>query len=113
MADCAVDGRSCRVIVESSAKLSYIDHKTAVHFTPVGKENDFYPAVGSFETPVYEVPVRLGRLNLTLRCGVLPQTLESALFVRGKRGIIGSELFKKYVVTLAFPEKKMLLQPGA
>ncbi|MBN1472548.1 MAG: VWA domain-containing protein [Syntrophaceae bacterium] len=109
---CSVAGQPCRMIVDSSAKLSYVDREIAAQLSPIGKETDFYASVGEFETPVYEVPVQVSGLDFTARCGVLPRLLEKTLFVRGKRSIIGSELFQKYVVDLAFPEKYVLLQPG-
>jgi hypothetical protein len=96
------------MFVDTGARLSYVDEKIAANYAPIGKESDFYPGIGEFETDVYEIPFQQGEMGFQLRCGVLPKILETALFVTGKRGIVGSELFEKGMVCLAFPEQAIL-----
>ena len=102
-------GQTCPMYVDTGAKLSYIDESLAKKFTLIGKEMDFYPGVGEFETPVYQVALQLGGEDISLRCGVLPKILEMTLGVTGKKGIIGSELFEKGQVDLAFPENMLYM----
>jgi Ca-activated chloride channel family protein len=109
-ASITIEGNNYPVFIDSGAKLSYVDQKIASHYTPTGKEKDFYPGMGEFETSVFEIPFQLGLMNFNLRCGVLPPLLEKTLFVTGNCGIIGSELYQKYQVDLAFPENAIYLK---
>jgi len=104
-----VDGKDQEVFLDTGAKLSYIKKEIAVKHPSVGKERDFYPGMGEFETQVYEIPFQLGTQKFNLRCGILPALLEATVLVTGKSGIIGSELCGKFMVTLAFPEDSMLI----
>ena len=91
----SIAGNNYQMFVDSGAKLSYVDQKVASKFTPVGREKDFYPSLGEFETDVYEIPFQLGHSDFTLRCGVLPKLLETTMLLTGNAGIIGSELYEK------------------
>jgi len=108
-----IAGSEIQMFVDTGAKLSYVDHKIASQYTPIGKERDFYPGMGEFETSVFDIPFQLGQLNFNLRCGVLPPLLEKTLLVTGNNGIIGSELYQRYMVDLAFPENAIYLKEPA
>lgn len=108
--DVEAGGTVYEMFVDTGAKLSYIGKEIAESMMPVGMEKDFYPGLGEFETPVYEVPLRLGGHELSLRCGVLPDVLEATMKIAGKRGIIGAQLFEKFQVHLAFPDNAMFLR---
>jgi hypothetical protein len=97
------------MFVDTGARLSYVDKAVAAGLAPIGKETDSYPGIGKFETAVYSVPFQLGRQRFPLRCGVLPDVLAATLFVTGKSGIIGTELYEKFRVCLAFPEQALYL----
>jgi len=96
--------------VDTGAKLSYVDKTIAAKLSPVGKEKDFYPGMGEFETQVFDVPFKLGKKHFQLRCGLLPDLLETALLVTGKHGIIGAELYQQFIICLAFPEQAIYLE---
>ena len=103
-------GNPISMYVDTGARLSYISKDLANGMIAVGTEMDFYPGLGEFETPVYEVPFRLGELEFTQRCGVLPAMLEMAMQATGAKGILGTGLYQKYVVQLAFPESTISLR---
>jgi Ca-activated chloride channel family protein len=109
IASFSVGGLEQQMFVDTGAKLSYVDQTIAANHSPLGKESDFYPGIGEFETDVFNIPFQLGPMQFQLRCGVLPKILETALFVTGKRGIVGSELYEKCMVCLAFPEQMIHL----
>jgi Ca-activated chloride channel family protein len=98
------------VFIDTGAKLSYVSHTIAAGYTPIGKEKDFYPGLGEFETEIFRIPFQIGRIKFDLRCGILPGLLEKAVLVTGKSGIVGSELYQKFQVELAFPEDVMYLK---
>lgn len=59
---------------------------------------------------MYEIDFSLGDLVFTLRCGLLPGKLETALKVSGKQGIIGAEFFEKFGVQIDFPRQTLTVR---
>ena len=105
-----LDGQELQLFVDTGSKLSYLEHKLVQQFTPAGREKDFYPGAGEFETDIYEVSMQIGKEQVRLRCGVLPALLEKAVLLTGTRGILGAELFRNHVVAFAFPEDWMMIR---
>jgi hypothetical protein len=106
---CKIGVTESSMFMHSGSKLSYLRKGMVSKYTQVGKEHDFYPGMGEFDTPVYEVPITLGKEQFMLQCGVLPVLLERAILSPDRSGIIGTELFQKYTVSLAIGEKSMVL----
>jgi hypothetical protein len=104
-----VRGKPMRAFLDTGAKLSYAAGDLLQGLTPIGREQDFYPMLGTFETDVYEVPMSLGDLSFTLRCGALPTLLEATLAVAGKQVIIGVDLFRQFRVELDMERERITL----
>jgi len=104
-----VRGAPQRAFLDTGAKLSYAAADLLQGLTPVGHEQDFYPMLGTFETDVYQVPMSLGDLSFTLRCGALPPLLEATLAVAGKQVIIGVDLFRQFQVELDMERNRVTL----
>jgi hypothetical protein len=98
-------GRPAEMYLDTGARLSYLSREFVRGLKTVGKEMDFYPGLGEFETNVYDIEFSLGDLVFQLRCGLLPAMLESTLKISGKQGIIGTEFFAKFGVQLDFPRQ--------
>jgi Ca-activated chloride channel family protein len=98
-------GRPAEMYLDTGARLSYLSREFVRGLKTVGKEMDFYPGLGEFETNVYDIEFSLGDLVFQLRCGLLPAMLESTLKISGKQGIIGAEFFAKFGVQLDFPRQ--------
>ena len=98
-------GQPAEMYLDSGAKLSYVSSGFARGLKALGKEKDYYPGLGEFETDVYAIDLSLGDLVFTLRCGLLPGILETTLTASGKQGIIGAEFFAKFGVQLDFPRQ--------
>lgn len=99
-----VAGENSEMFIDSGAQLSYVSQKLAAGFPKVGRQKDFYPGFGEFETDVFQVEMTLDGHKFSLRCGQLPNLLEMSLLVIGKTGILGVEFFENHRVDLAFPE---------
>jgi len=110
IANVMIGNTRCEAFIDTGARLSYVAKSFVASYSPCGVEKDFYPGMGEFETQVYEVPFQIGSKQIMLRCGVLPVLLEKALFITGKLGIIGTEIFEKFEVHLALPENGMYLE---
>lgn len=106
---CNIAGQDIEVFVDTGAKLTYVDQKLVQNFTPVGREKDFFYSVGEFETPVYKLPVKIGGIDLVMKCGEMPKILETTVLVAGKRGILGTEIFDRYAGCFAFPDDELIL----
>lgn len=107
--ECTLDEKTQQMFLDTGAKLSYVSQKIATLNNSIGKEHDFYPGLGEFETDVYEIPMVIGTTKVILRCGVLPPALDITLLVTGKVGIIGSDLFCNRRIEIAFPRNLLVI----
>jgi len=106
---CNIAGTDVEVFVDTGANLTYVDRKLVQNVTSIGRETDFFYSVGEFEIPVYELPLKLGGLDLKLRCGEMPKKMETVVLAAGERGILGTEIFKRYEACFAFPDQELIL----
>ncbi|GAP16276.1 vWA domain-containing protein [Levilinea saccharolytica] len=113
VAPCMVAQTPCRMFLDSSSRLSYVERSLTAGLTPLREETGYHLETGEFSTPIYQVPVNLGGINFELRCGVLPEPFERELFEDKRNGIIGAELLHKFVVAYDFPLKKLRLRTPA
>jgi hypothetical protein len=105
-ADVIVHGRSGRAVIDTGARISYMT-PGVIQGTPVGREKDFHPSVGQFETDVYAVDVEIAGLRLTGRFGVLPAPLTPLLASAGAEYVIGVELLARSPVLFDLSHGRM------
>lgn len=87
-----VDGSAHDMFFDTGAQISYLQDSSTTRFPPAGTFRDFYPLIGTFETETHFVPLTVGGLSFTLRCGRLPGLLAAALLLAGTTGILGNEI---------------------
>jgi hypothetical protein len=97
-----------RMFVDTGAQHSYFQPEARKSFPAGERATDFYLAVGRFETETHQVDVTLGSHAFTLRCGVLPRHLATALQLSGTHGVIGNAIFRQRRVGY-FPRRRMLV----
>src|SRR5262249_16283684 len=86
-----IAGTDYRMFLDTGAQISYFHDDSLTDFPSAGTVTDFYPGVGRFQTDTYEVPVMLGGVSLTLRCGTLPGLLCATLRMADTEGIVGNQ----------------------
>lgn len=88
-----------RMIFDTGAQLSYLDSADGLDQWPsAGQAHDFYPGFGEFDTDTWHVPMIVAGAERTIRCGVLPVLLSTALWLFGTDGILGNELLEGQIV---------------
>ncbi|MEI6738683.1 MAG: hypothetical protein WCK74_00080 [Gemmatimonadaceae bacterium] len=97
-----------RMFFDTGAQISYFQDETRTIYPSAGALQDFYPGVGQFETTTHWVPMHLGSLPFTLRCGELPGLLGMTLLLAGTQGIVGNEILRDRVVGY-FPRRGLLV----
>ena len=113
IAACLANGKEIQAVFDTGSQFCYV-HKSLIQGqVSIGKEKDFYPGLGEFETDMYQVPFNIGGNAVNLRCGVLPAMLESALGVTGAHGILGVELMQKFSIWLNLHDREMILRKVA
>jgi hypothetical protein len=113
IATCMANGKEIQAVFDTGSQFCYVHQSLVQGQASIGKEKDFYPGLGEFETEMYQVPFNIGGIELNLRCGVLPAMLESALGVTGAHGILGVELMQKCSVWLNLHDREMILRKVA
>ena len=107
-AEITVGARQGVAFLDTGARLSYMD-PAAVTGRPVGREKDFFPLVGEFETDIYEVEIELAGLRLRGRFGVLPPPLQQPMAALGAQWVIGSELLQQFPLLLDLQHHRIML----
>lgn len=103
-----VGGSDYRMFFDTGAQISYFQDDSLTEFPPAGSVTDFYPGVGQFQTDTHEVPVSLGGVTFTLRCGTLPGFLGKTLMMASTKGIIGNAILSNRPVGY-FPRRLMMV----
>ena len=69
----------------------------------VDNVTDFNPMVpgGTFETPIFELPVSFAGQQFDMRAGYLPFRIRTTLSLLGVDGVIGMELLRRRPLLLA------------
>jgi hypothetical protein len=102
-----IAGTDYRMFFDTGAQISYFHDDSLTDFPSVGSVTDFYPGVGRFQTDTHEVPVMLGGVSFTLRCGTLPELLRATLMMADTKGIVGNQIPRNRVVGY-FPRRRSL-----
>jgi hypothetical protein len=96
-------GQDALVTFDTGALLGYMDRKRLRKLgKPVGYKQDFFPAYGTFETPVWEMTIQVFGEPATVYVGRLPKRLEKQLmgFLGGwEYCVLGSDILRQFDVT--------------
>jgi len=98
-----------KAILDTGAKLSYIDPVHVTGQAPAGQQEDFYPYVGRFTTNTYTVPTFLDGTSVVIEYGVMPNALTlllgAALQITQASAVVGTQLLQYYDCTISWPRK--------
>ncbi len=103
-----VGARHGIAFLDTGTRLSYLD-PAAVTGRPVGREKDFFPIVGEFETDVYEAEIEFAGLRFRGRFGLLPTLLQQSMAALGAQWVIGSELLQQFPVLLDLQHHRIMI----
>lgn len=103
-----VGERTHRMFFDTGAQVSFFQHDSLVEYPPAGEFEDFYPGFGQFRTDTYNVDVKLGGVEFSLRCGTLPGPLAATLLMAGTEGIVGNSILNNRRCGY-FPRRKLLV----
>lgn len=96
-----VNGCSVRLIVDTGAKISYIDSEIVDGLNSVDTKEDFSPQFGHFSTKIYECTVQyLEGKSISLKFGTPPHLLSTFLSLLHVQGILGLDFFKRFRLQL-------------
>lgn len=104
-----IRGQKIRAFLDTGAKLSYLDPELTKDYESIGTETDFYPGVGQFSTPTYEVPITLLDQEYRVVFGNLPELLQMTLMMANTNGILGNDLFRYFTVSFALQDGSITL----
>jgi hypothetical protein len=102
-----VAGNTLQMFLDTGAKLSYLSRERTLGMKSVGTEVDFYPTLGNFTTPVFELTAQWQGNDFDVRFGKLPPLLEIMLSMGNASGIIGYDFFRRFRVWLDLRKGKM------
>lgn len=95
-----IEDRTLRCFLDSGAKLSYLSSGITSYYKRTGIENDFYPGIGVFSTPCFDINSILGQDNFMVKYGNLPDQLVPVLAQAGTQGLLGFDFFNNFKLLL-------------
>lgn len=99
-----------RIFFDTGAKLSYLSEDLLIG-DPIGEMDDFYPTIGKYKTNVYKIDVDINGKVEALTFGLLPVSIRMLLEMGQTKGVVGTELLKKYTIILSNSNKSLILEP--
>lgn len=91
-----IGGVPMKMILDTGAKLSFLNSSLLEGQKSFGKKEAFYPGAGSFTTEVYNMPIELKEKVMDIPVGKLPDNLMTDLALRQCYGILGADVFKYF-----------------
>ena len=111
LVDIECEGFTSTCYLDTGASVSYLELPEGYGFELLGHFDDFNPVFGEFSTDLYACDLSLGGRMFPAKVGQLPETASALLGMMGVEGIIGSDLFKTYRVTISARRHKLFLDP--
>jgi hypothetical protein len=75
----SIDHVQSKVFLDSGARLSYLLPSLTAGRQSIGEETDFYPGLGSFQTPVFDIESYITGMPFSVKFGNLPLSLQPLL----------------------------------
>ncbi len=98
MLDVKIGGVSMKMILDTGAKLSFLNSSLLAGQKRFGKKEAFYPGAGVFSTEVYNMPLELKGKVMDIPVGKLPDNMMTDLALRQCYGLLGAEVFKHFSI---------------
>jgi predicted aspartyl protease len=105
----SVSGKKLKLLVDTGSSITYIPKNLVKDLTPIKEVEDFYPLLGNFKTPVYNVEIEINNQKATLECGVLPAVLDLQVKLLGD-GILGNNILKYFNADFLMLQKKKAIR---
>ena len=87
-----IGGEMHTMFFDTGAPFSYLQSDQLNDYPAGETVRDFFPGLGEFDTTLHDLPVRIGRTDIYIRCGPLPDLLGMTLAAAGANGILGNEI---------------------
>ena len=102
-------GKVLAAFFDTGAALSYMLAEELDGLQPDSVQEEFYPLIGNFMTPVYQLPINVGGECHSLRFGCLPEELRPMLDAGGVKAILGTGLLKHFGICLSIRDQVLKL----
>ena len=102
--------RKVQCLLDSGAKLSYLEANITRHYKSLRDENDFYPGHGHFTIPCFDINTKFGQEDILVGYGNLPGVLSQLLTSIGKDGLLGFDFFKNFKLLLDLKNNLLIYQ---
>jgi hypothetical protein len=103
-----VAGADVALLFDTGAKISYLDSDLLAGLGPVRELDDFYPGLGTFTTPVFNVTAMIGGVTRSIEVGELPAELAVMLTMTDTAGILGNSAWADRAVYCSTAESRMV-----
>lgn len=96
--DVKIGGVPMKMILDTGAKLSFLNSSLLEGQKSFGKKETFYPGAGVFSTEVYNMPIELKGKVMDIPVGKLPDNRMTDLALTQCHGLLGADVFKYFSI---------------
>jgi len=104
-----IGGKDQKLFFDTGAKVTYLPADAFNGYHPIRTVDDFYPGIGPFCSPVYELPADIGGNFSVIEVAELPDALHMLLSVSGASGILGNSAWSGRSLYLDFTAGQLKL----
>lgn len=105
-----IKGKMVKLVLDTGARISYIDQLFTEGETQVETRDDFNPMVGHFQTPIFVMNASIGDNIFPVHFGILPLKMAMPFQMMGIQGAIGFDLFNAFIVVMDFNNNVLYFQ---
>ncbi len=105
-----VNGRIHRLLLDTGSALSLLLPTWLQGESAQGTTKGWYPLVGSYSTPFYQLDTVLGSRAQSMQFGQVPELLRGVIVSAGVQGLIGTELLRFYGLNLSLSDRVIRLE---
>jgi hypothetical protein len=117
LVEVSIADRPVTLVLDTGAKISFLDPSIIRDYPPVGKISDFSPFSGPFQTTRHEVPISIAGQDIMLQPGKTPKSLKEFFtrFNKANRlniqGLLGNDLNYHFRVHFELGRSRIILGP--
>jgi hypothetical protein len=97
----SVFNQDIRLFFVTGSRRTYLKQSLLKNTNPTGTATDYYPGLGSFETPIFKVTIWVAGFDVELEVGIPPKPLLSMLDQTHSQGVLGVDVLQGFEVCLA------------
>jgi len=117
LVEVSIAGHPINLVLDTGAKITFLDPAIIRDYPQVGKISDFFPFSGRFQTTRHEVPISIAGQEIMLQPGKTPKGLQGFFTKFNKagrlniQGLLANDLYYHFKAHFELGRSRIVLRP--